>query len=107
MKIKIIKDIILPNTFYKKGTILDSSNLRLDSQKEYENLYRMFITSSYATEVIELQNNYEEDWLRYIICDTCRNTTSPIAKCERCKYYRNTNSRDNVYKEIVNLIKSK
>lgn len=107
MKIRIIKDINLPNTFYKKGTILDSSNIRLDSQEEYENLYEMFITSGYAKEIIEIQNNYIEEGMCNIVCDTCRNAISPITKCEKCKYYQNTNLKDDVYKEIVNLIKSK
>ena len=106
MKIKIIQDISLPKTFYKKGAILDSSNHGIDSKEEYERLYKMFIDSGYAVEIVELQNNYKEDDIYYVICNTCKNSTNPINKCEKCKYFQNIDLKKHINQQVINIIKS-
>lgn len=106
MKIKIIKDLHLPFSYYKQGTVINTLDIVPNSRKEYTRLYEMFIKSGYAIEVMELINNFKEDETQFIMCQVCKNFTDPINKCENCKYYQYTDFKKDIHEKAINIIKS-
>jgi hypothetical protein len=110
MKIRMFKDIHLPNASYIEGQILNSEDENYED-KHYENMFNLFIEAGYAEEVRELANHYVQHkehgqhYLHFPICQTCKYVCcySNEAPCTYCKL---RDMQADINSKLIDLIKS-
>lgn len=121
MKIKILKDIKIPNGQYKTGNIINTDLMNEVIRKDCENLYNIFIKARYAEEIKEPINNFRfeynqiNDFIPCLICsvfskhkdsEDCRNCTLLKNLLEQTNESYTIKSTKEINNKIIELIKT-
>ena len=111
MKIRIIRDLELPNSAYTKGQIM-SIEIDYKGRKVFENMFNLLIKAGYAEEIKDFKNNFKiEDDAAFIPCNECKNRIDEFAGsviCEECTFSNMSNSdKIDFNNKIIKLILDK